>query len=246
VAAPAITLNNICLAYQQQRVLSDLNLHMRGGKWTALLGTSGVGKSSLLRLMSGLTTSDEHFAGSLLADNNKPLTAQIAWMGQTDLLLPWLSVLNNVLLGYRLRGITPAAQKSRAIDLLNQVGLGHALDYFPHQLSGGMRQRAALARTLMEDKPIVLMDEPFSALDAITRHRLHELATDLLRDKTVLFVTHDPLEALRLADDIYILHAAPRSVEQVATLTSPAPREIGDAQVMKLYGEMMNALGDQK
>ncbi len=136
-----------------------------------------------------------------MADDGAGLDGRIALMAQQDLLLPWLSVRDNVLLGHRLRGASRAELRrlrEPAAALLARVGLERDADRLPGTLSGGMRQRAALARTLMEDRPIVLMDEPFSALDVVTRHRLQDLAAELLVGRTVLLVTHNPLEALRL------------------------------------------------
>lgn len=225
VIAPAIHIQDVSLSYQGTPVFAPLNLTLRAGKWTALLGASGVGKSSLLRLMAGLNTADELSSGTITADNDSTVSQQIAWMAQTDMLLPWLTVLDNLLLGIKLRGVAKKEKTAsiiRARTLLSQAGLSHAENSYPHQLSGGMRQRVALLRTLMEDKPVVLMDEPFSALDTITRYQLHEMAVYLLRDKTVLLVTHDPAEALRLADDSYLLTA--QGLKHLASLDSPTPR----------------------
>lgn len=234
--APAIELKHISLAYQGCSVFSDINLSLRAGKWTALLGASGVGKSSLLRIIADLSSSEEAAAGTIIADNDIAVSQQIAWMAQTDMLLPWLTALDNLLLGVRLRGSATDAATTKAQSLLSQAGLAHAENFYPHQLSGGMRQRVALIRTLMEDKPIVLMDEPFSALDTMTRHHIHELAITLLRNKTVFFVTHDPAEALRLADDVYLLTA--NGIEQLGSLTTPAPRALHEAELIHLQSDI--------
>lgn len=251
MTAPTIFIQNISLAYRETSVFSDLHLTLRAGKWTALLGASGVGKSSLLRLIAGLTLPEETFTGMITADNNIAISQQIAWMAQTDMLLPWLTVLDNLLLGERLRRPllsfntksqdNTARVKARA--LLSQAGLAHAERLYPHQLSGGMRQRVALLRTLMEDKSVVLMDEPFSALDTITRYQLHDVAIKLLRDKTVLFVTHDPAEALRLADDIYLLAAD--GLQHLGSPALSAPRAPHAPEVVQLqkdiYAKLMSA-----
>lgn len=259
--APAIHIKNVSLSYQNVSVFSNVNFSLRAGKWTALLGTSGVGKSSLLRLIAGLNTAEERVSGSIVADNQVATPHQAAWMAQTDMLLPWLTVRENLLLGDKLRGKTlsfvqcmmkrwmpqfllkalnPAPGAARddmckmqdeATSLLLKSNLAHAENFYPHQLSGGMRQRVALLRTLIENKPVVLMDEPFSALDTITRHQLHQLAVELLRDKTVLFVTHDPLEALQLADEVYLLTTT--GIQHVASLHSAAPRTISDPEVIE-------------
>ena len=146
---------------------------------------------------------------------------RLAWMGQQDNLLPWLTVLGNVGLGARLRG--EPLDRDRAEALLARVGLIPQRDQRPATLSGGQRQRAALARTLMEDRPVVLMDEPFSALDAITRARLQVLAAQLLAGRTVLLVTHDPLEALRLGHRIHVMAGQPARIEPPNSATGIAP-----------------------
>lgn len=206
-AAPGLSLEVDRLAFAGRTLLEQLSLEVPGGRTTCLLGPSGVGKSSLLRLLAGLLPGARRSAS-----DGRPLEGRIAWMAQADLLLPWLTVEENLLLGFRLRGASRqvlAERRQRARHLLTRVGLGQAAGALPHTLSGGMRQRAALARTLVEDRPIVLMDEPFSALDAITRHRLQDLAAELLAGRTVLLVTHSPLEALRLGHELRILRGQP-------------------------------------
>ena len=194
-------------------VLAPYDIEISSGEWIALLGPSGVGKSSLLRAMAGLLPG--HQGNGRLAD--------IAWMAQSDLLLPWLSLLDNVLLGARLRGEVP--DRAAALALLERSGLLAARNMLPAQLSGGMRQRAALARTFMEKRPLVLMDEPFAALDPVRRGDLHALAADLLRERAVIFVTHDPAEALALADRIYVLAGQPASLYLVAEPRSQRPHD---------------------
>ena len=184
------------------KALFDVRLNLPAGKWTCLLGPSGVGKSTILRLILGLETAGS-LHGTISTDDNSSLENRVSYMAQSDLLLPWLSVSQNIVLGSRLRGETPDFKRANA--LLERVGLSDHADKTPVKLSGGMRQRAALARTLMEDRPIVLLDEPFSALDAGTRADMQELAAEVLQTKTVLLVTHEPAEASRLADQIIIM-----------------------------------------
>ena len=248
---PTIHIKNATLAYDKKTIFSHLNIDINAGKWVALLGPSGVGKSSFLRMMAHLTAEKEETYGIIYADNGVPVFQQVAYMAQTDLLLPWLTLLQNVTLKLKLRSHTReeiANDMLKATSLLGQAGLGDAMDLYPYQLSGGMRQRAALVRTLMEEKPIILMDEPFSALDAITRYKLQELAIDLLKNKTVVFVTHDPAEALRLADEIYIMQGNPATLKAIATLSSTAPRELAEPELISLQGllfqELTQAVGE--
>lgn len=188
----------------KDHVLFEADLHLPGGQWTCLLGRSGVGKSTLLRLILGLRTGG-HFTGAFQATDGAALDGRISYMAQSDLLLPWLSVLDNVCVGARLRGDVTNVAVAR--DLVQRVGLSDYADQKPATLSGGMRQRAALARTLFEARPIVFLDEPFSALDAGTRADMQELAAEVLQGCTVLLVTHDPAEAARLADQITVMSA---------------------------------------
>ncbi|MDE0049981.1 MAG: ABC transporter ATP-binding protein [Rhodospirillales bacterium] len=214
-------------------LFDGLELALEQGRWTCLLGPSGVGKSSLLRVIAGLERLE---AGGLSVRAG----ASVAYMAQQDLLMPWLSALGNVSLGARLRGEAP--DRARALAMLERVGLGGDAEALPHTLSGGMRQRVALARTLMEDRPIVLMDEPFSALDAITRMRLQELAAGLLAGRTVLLVTHDPLEALRLGDRIYIMAGRPASLQSAPAPDGPPPRKPRDRSLQAMHAELLERL----
>lgn len=249
---PTITINNAYLRYKNHILFDGLNCTLPAGKITCLLGASGVGKSSLLRLIAGLNYSDKFTfqTADITSSDNSSLQHRVAYMAQTDLLLPWLTVLENVLLGSRLRKspLTPLFQRGdqggiyQAHELLAQVGLSTATHKLPAQLSGGMRQRVALARTLMEDRPIVLMDEPFSALDTVTRLRLQELAAELLINRTVLLITHDPLEALRLGHHILIMSGQPAILDNALQLSSTPPRALTDDHVLHLQGELMQRL----
>jgi putative hydroxymethylpyrimidine transport system ATP-binding protein len=244
VITPDITIENASLSYASKLIFNQINLHIPAGQWLALLGPSGVGKSSLLRLIAGLTTPQEQSQARLSVSNGIPLHEQIAYMAQTDLLLPWMNVLDNATLGMKLRNQSINRQQNieRAKSLLTHVGLEHVLHHYPQQLSGGMRQRVALVRTLMEDKPIVLMDEPFSALDAITRYKLQALSAELLKHKTVLFITHDPTEALRLANEIYLMQGMPARLKSIASLSSAVPRSLTDPQLISLQALLFDEL----
>ena len=185
-----------------QRLFGPIDLTLPAGQWTCVLGRSGVGKSTLMRLIADMPNAG-NFNGQISASDALELKGRVSVMAQSDLLLPWLSVFENTVLGARLRNQEPDTE--RAKHLLDQVGLSEHMWKKPNSLSGGMRQRTALARTLIEDRPIALLDEPFSALDASTRADMQELAAEVLKGKTVFLVTHDPAEAVRLGHRIIVL-----------------------------------------
>ncbi len=222
-------------------VLFDaLDFSLEGGKTTCLLGPSGVGKTSLLRLVAGMANGGGHVTCS----DGRSLAGRFAWMAQQDLLLPWLTIRQNAMLGAKLRG--QPAPEERAEKMLELVGLGANVSDRPAALSGGMRQRAALARTLMEDRPVVLMDEPFSALDAITRFQLQDAAAGLLRGRTVLLVTHDPLEALRLGHRIHVMAGRPATLDDALLPAGNPPRDPRDPGTLSLQAELLTRLASAR
>ncbi|MEZ9397451.1 ABC transporter ATP-binding protein [Vibrio splendidus] len=240
-----VQLSNASLRYNdsEHATLSGLSLSLNAGKWTVLLGRSGCGKTTVLRYLAGLLDDKVEWQGTLATSDELPLTDRIAYMAQQDLLLPWLSVIDNVCLSHRFQN--PASDKARqtnqALELLAAVGLADHASTMPDQLSGGMRQRVALARTLMQDKPVVLMDEPFSALDAVTRHKLQSLACGLLRDKTVVLITHDPQEAVRLADNLYVLQGTPANAQSLSVPNTLTPRVL-DGECAELQQAILDQL----
>jgi putative hydroxymethylpyrimidine transport system ATP-binding protein len=237
--SPAISVVNARLRYHDQILFDHLNFHLAGGQTTCLLGASGIGKSRFLQLIAGLHPISA--SANISACDRKSLSRRLAYMPQTDALLPWLNILNNVLLGYRLR--RSKKPYTRAHELLVQLGLSNALEKYPAQLSGGMQQRAALARVLLEDRPIVLMDEPFSALDTITRYQLQELTADSLKNRTVLLVTHDPLEALRLGHHIAIMSGHPAKIEYLKyKLSDLPPRALDNPHLLTWQNQLLHRL----
>ncbi len=223
----AIEVRGVSLTYAGRppvRALEHVDLAVARGEFAALLGPSGCGKSTLLRAVAGLVrpTAGEAYAKS------------VAYMPQRDLLLPWRRVLGNAIFAAGLAGVPPAEAKRRAEALLPRFGLDGFERAWPAQLSGGMRQRLALLRTFLAPRETLLLDEPFGALDAITRHQMQRWLQDVLEvePRTVLLVTHDIEEALILADTVYVMSARPgRIVARVpvplarprdaATVTSP-------------------------
>ncbi|MFA0690161.1 ABC transporter ATP-binding protein [Vibrio splendidus] len=240
-----VQLSNASLRYNdsEHATLSGLSLSLSAGKWTVLLGRSGCGKTTVLRYLAGLLDDKVEWQGTLATSDELPLTDRIAYMAQQDLLLPWLSVIDNVCLSHRFQN--PVSDKeqqtNQALELLAAVGLANHASTMPDQLSGGMRQRVALARTLMQDKPVVLMDEPFSALDAVTRHKLQSLACELLRDKTVVLITHDPQEAVRLADNLYVLKGTPANAQSLSVPNTATPRVL-DGECAELQQAILDQL----
>lgn len=214
---PEISLRNISLSYQHTAIFKNFSFSLPAHQWTCLLGKSGVGKSTLLRFIAGLSTGCE---GSTLPVS---LENKISYLPQQNALFPWLTVIENISISLRLsieknnthKVYAKKELKNDIRSLLAQVELKNVENLYPHQLSGGMAQRVALVRILFEKRPIILMDEPFSAVDFITRLKLQELAANLFKHQTILLVTHDPLEALKLANQIYVLAGNPANISAV-------------------------------
>ncbi|WP_414167675.1 ABC transporter ATP-binding protein [Streptoverticillium reticulum] len=217
-------------------VLDDITLDVRRGEFVCLLGASGCGKSTLLNLVAGL---DSPTSGSIEVPGGRP-----ALMFQDHALFPWLTAGRNIELALRLRGVPRPERRTEAERLLDLVRLGGAYDKRVHELSGGMRQRVALARALAQDSRVLLMDEPFAALDAITRDVLHhELARIWAETQlSVLFVTHNVREAVRLGERVVLLSSRPGRVAREWTVGLPQPRRIEDPAVADLSVEITEEL----
>ena len=228
---------NVSYAFGELMVMRDISLQVRPGEFIVIVGPSGCGKTTLLNLLSG---------------HLQPASGTIKKEGSTrtvyqqDGLFPWLTVSENIEMG--LRGIKNEAQRNEELKtLLDLVHLGEFAGKYPHELSGGMRQRVELARALAGDADILLMDEPFSALDYQSRLRLrnelHRLLTE--HPRTVIFVTHDIEEAARLADRIFVLSNRPATIVRELKINSPRPRDLADAEVIEAMRTIMSELGLQ-
>ncbi|MBS0848856.1 ABC transporter ATP-binding protein [Citrobacter sp. JGM124] len=237
ISPPGIEVRDLTLCFGSRIIFEHLNFTIPGGKFISLLGTSGAGKTCLLKIIAGLSSPT---SGSVVASDGLPVPGRIAYMGQRDLLYPWLTVLENITLGSRLRG--EKADSAWAWQLLEQVGLSGQGNDRPASLSGGMRQRAAIARTLYERQPIVLMDEPFSALDTLTRATIQTLAAKLLANHTVLLITHDPMEACRLSHRLLVLSRYPGGIDDGHAIAGLPPRAPDDPDVLKSQAELLQQL----
>jgi NitT/TauT family transport system ATP-binding protein len=224
--------------------VSHLNLDIAEGEFLVLVGPSGCGKSTLLSLLAGLEQVDEGSIKLDGADVVEPGRDRLV-MFQQDALFPWLDALENVLFGLRLKpDLTEAERLESARYYLNLVGLGNKEKARPHELSGGMRQRVALARSLAPNPRVLLMDEPFSALDALTREQLYGDLQEIFtkRKKTIVLVTHNIREAVCLGDRVVLFSPNPGRVQQVFDVNLPRPRRMNDPALAALASQVTEAL----
>lgn len=211
-------------------LFKDFSLTIPKSQWLGILGPSGVGKSTLL-----------HAIAQKIQKNQPDL--HLALLPQQSTLLPWLSVLDNVCAGDLLRG---EPLSNHAKEILAQLRLQNFMHKLPKQLSGGQTQRVIIARTLYERSDIVLMDEPFSNLDAITKQQMQDIAYHYFKNKTVILVTHDPLEALRLCHQVIVLKGRPVHYDTTLNLNSAAPRKLNEKEVVEYHEKLMNQLMNAK
>ena len=231
-ARPYIAVKGVSLVFRRggtvTHALDRIDLTVPQGEFVAIVGPSGCGKSTLLRIIAGLL---RHTGGSVRLDGNEVVGAQtnLGIVFQSPVLLEWRNILGNVMLQLELRGLDPKAYVARAHELLAKVGLGEFHDRRPRELSGGMRQRAAIVRALIHDPPLLLMDEPFGALDALTREQMRIDLEELWMQtaKTVLFITHSIDEAVLLADRVIVMSPRPGKIEQVYEIPLGRPRGLG-------------------
>ncbi|GAA1028349.1 ABC transporter ATP-binding protein [Virgisporangium ochraceum] len=246
-----ITMHDVSQTFRSRKhvveALRDINLEVAQGQFVAIIGRSGCGKSTLLRLIAGLLAPT---SGRVLVDGSPVTTPRrdVAMMFQRPALLPWRSVLDNVLLPVEVFGWKRRDHEERARQLLDMVGLSKFVRRLPHELSGGMQQRVSLCRALIQQPRVMLMDEPFSALDALSRE---ELSLELQRlhkefASTTVFVTHSIQEAVLLADRVVVLSPHPGRVRRILDIDIPQPRSLGVnshlAEVSHVVAEMHELL----
>lgn len=227
VASPKLLASKVTKRFGALLALDRIDLSLPDGQFTAFVGPSGCGKTTFLRIVAGLVPASE---GEVQIDGrvtDRP-SADRGFVFQSDNLLPWRTILANTRLGHELNGTTSADERQRTLALLKLVGLAGFESHYPSQLSGGMRQRVNLARALAIDPKLLLMDEPFSALDAQTREIMQ---TELLRiweqgRKTVLFVTHQIDEAIFLSDQVVVFARNPGRIKEIIDIDLPRPREL--------------------
>ena len=247
MSAPAIEVRGLHKAFGDLHVLDDLSLQVGRGEFVSILGPSGCGKSTILSVLNGTEPAD---GGEVLLDGQAldRTTSPFAWMPQRDVLFPWRTVEQNVALGGEVAGrLGRREAREQARALLPTFGLGDFGDLRPYQLSGGMRQRAALARTVAQGRDILLLDEPFGALDALTRTELQLWLEQIWERErwTVVLITHDVREAVLLSDRVYVM--GPRATGIALELEIPLPRprtleRLGDTDAVALERELLQAL----
>jgi putative hydroxymethylpyrimidine transport system ATP-binding protein len=202
-----ISLQNVSKSFDNEKILKDISLHVNKGEFVSILGPSGCGKSTLFNMITGLTPVDE---GSL------SVKGDIGYMQQKDLLLPWKTILRNVVLPLDIKGADKNASREKASKYIEMMGLKGYESKFPYQLSGGMRQRASFLRTFLSSEEIMLLDEPFGALDSITKNKMQKWLLEMKNtlNNTILFITHDIEEAVFLSDRIYVLSSRPGVIKE--------------------------------
>jgi len=230
--------------------LHDFNLSVGRGEFVSIVGPTGCGKSTALSLISGLAPAS---GGQVLVMGEpvRSIERRLGFVFQGDVLFPWKSVLGNVAAGLRFRGVSRREANERARDWIARVGLSGFEDHYPHQLSGGMRKRTALAQSLITSPEIILMDEPFSALDVQTRTLMEDELLDLwsTTSASVVFVTHDLEEAIALSDRVCVMTAGPGTVKGVYTIDLPRPRRVAEIRFeprfVELYRDIWENLRDE-
>ncbi len=231
----AFHLERLCRSFGELEVLKNLTFQVFAGEFVAIVGPSGCGKTTLLNVLSGF---DQPSSGSI------ERSGKVRMVYQHDGLFPWLTVSENIALGLReLKDL--AARQTQIGEMIRLIRLEGFEHHYPHQLSGGMRQRVELARAMVGQSEVLLMDEPFSALDYLTRVRMRQELAQMLhiRPRTVVLVTHDIEEAAQLADRIFVLSARPAGIVQTLQLQVPRPRHPTHPEVVRAVGVILHTLG---
>jgi len=238
-----LSVKNLNKGFNELSILEDFNLTVPKNGFTVLIGPSGCGKSTLFDLLTGVVEIDR---GDIFwfGEGVPHLRKYAAYMQQKDLLLPWFSLLDNALLPARISDADMGQSRKKALALFQRLGIGGFENYMPGEISGGMRQRCALVRTLMFERDLVLLDEPLSALDAITRRSLQSLLLMLQKDfnKTILMNTHDIEEALLLADELLVLTPPPMRVREQFTFDDEKPRNVSDSKLIEIKERVLSQL----
>ena len=239
-----VELKNISVAFDGEQVLDGLDLEIKDKEFITLLGPSGCGKTTLLRLIAGL---DQPTSGEVIADGEtvKKPSGDRAVIFQQYSLFPWLTVLENVMFGLNLKKDRTKEENLKAAErYLESVGLIDFKDSYPHELSGGMKQRVAIIRSLLNHSPILLMDEPFSALDMQNRHMLQEQLIGVWKrfKNTIVFVTHDVDEAIYLADKIVIMDKNPGKIKEIFDVDMPRLRKRESKEFIEIQEEVLDKL----
>jgi ABC-type nitrate/sulfonate/bicarbonate transport system ATPase subunit len=238
-----LQVSSVTKYFNDQRIFSGFNLKVDRGQFHVIIGPSGCGKTTLFDALTGVIELDD----GTLSWNRKSvfnLAHHAAYMQQKDMLLPWFSLLDNALLPSKTGGQNMAKAGKQALKLFKRLGLSGYESHMPNQVSGGMRQRCALVRTLMFNRDLILLDEPLSALDTITRRSLQSLLLLLQTEfkKTILMITHDIEEALLLADEIYLLSPRPMSISRHFILDGSKPRKFDDQVLLDIKADVLNKL----
>lgn len=242
-----LDLTSICKSFDGLAVLDRISLRVGRGEFVSILGPSGAGKSTLFRLLTGGVPWDSgeiRFDGSALAG-----TSPFAFMPQRDALMPWRRIIDNATLGLEVQGDSRHAAREKVAPLFAEFGLAGFERHYPSQLSGGMRQRAALLRTVVQDRPMLLLDEPFGALDALTRTAMQRWLMTMWAQHswTALLITHDVREAVFLSDRIYALSARPaRVLREFVVPTSRSCRHLVSAEASRIEAEILDTLFTQQ
>ncbi len=245
-----LEVNGVSKAFENENIIKDVSLSLNEGEIVALLGVSGSGKTTLFNIIAGLSAPD---SGEVLLNGESIVGApgKVSYMLQKDLLLPYKNILDNVALPLVIRGVKKDEARRQAGELFSEFGLDGTQKKYPFQISGGMKQRAALLRTYLFSEQVALLDEPFSALDMLTKSAVHEWYLDIMEKirLSTLFITHDIDEAILLSDRIYLLTGKPASITKEIVIDEKKPRNREFCLTQKfisLKREIVNCLNENE